>query len=254
MKALTRTLAGFLATALLLYALACAVLWKTQRSYLYFPVRERASEVAVLELDRGDARVLVSVREAPGRQAVLYLGGNAEDVSHTLPKLETVFPQAAIYALHYRGYGGSGGSPSETALMGDALALFDRIHREHPQVRVIGRSLGSGIAVHLASVRPVQKLVLVTPYSSIAGIAASQFPYFPTNWLIQDRYDSWKYAKKVTAPTLLILAENDRIIPRASSLELLDAFAPGVAHAQMISGVGHNDISQSTDYEAALTR
>jgi pimeloyl-ACP methyl ester carboxylesterase len=254
MKALTRTLVGFLLTALLMYALACAVLWKTQRSYLYFPAKGRQADVPVVVLQRDDVRVLVSTHEVAGPQAVLYLGGNAEDVSRALGQLQTVFPQAAIYALHYRGYGGSGGSPTEAALVGDALALFDRIHREHPQVRVIGRSLGSGIAVHLASLRPVQALVLVTPYNSIAGLAAQQFAYFPTDLLVQDRYDSGKYAKNVTAPTQLILAGNDRVIPRASSLELLDAFAPGVAHAQMIPGVGHNDISQSPDYEAALAR
>lgn len=240
--------------AALLYLAACFALWKSQRSYLYFPVLERQADVPTLVLPRGNVQVIVSTLERAGPQAVLYLGGNAEDVSRTVPQLAGEFPQAAIYALHYRGYGGSGGSPTEAALLGDTLALFDRIHREHAQVRVIGRSLGSGLAVHLASLRPVSNLVLVTPYDSIAGIAASQFPYFPTDWLLQDRYDSWKYASRVKAPTLLILAEHDQVIPRSSSLQLLDAFAPGVAHAVMIPGAGHNDINQSADYAAAVIR
>ena len=254
MRLIGKIFGALLGLCLLVYSAACVLLWKNQRDFLYFPALARQAEVPVLELPRGDVRVLVSVREGPGPQAVLYLGGNAEDVSRTLPQLANEFPRAAIYALHYRGYGGSGGSPTEAMLVGDALALFDQIRRKHPQVRVIGRSLGSGIAVQVASLRPAQKLVLVTPYNSIAGIAAQQFPYFPTDWLLIDRYDSGKYARKVTAPTLLILAENDHVIPRASSLQLLDAFAPGVAHAVMISDVGHNDISQSADYESALTR
>jgi hypothetical protein len=254
MKLIGKILGGLLAAMLLLYLAACFLLWKDQRSYLYFPVQHRQAEVPVLELQRDRVRVLVSTRELPGPQAVLYLGGNAEDVSRSVPQLAGEFPQAAIYALHYRGYGGSGGSPTEAALLGDTLSLFDRIHRDHAQVRVIGRSLGSGLAVHLASLRPVQALVLVTPYHSIAGIAARQFPYFPTDWLLEDRYDSWKYAQLVKAPTLLILAEHDQVIPRASSLQLLDAFAPGVAQAVMIPGVGHNDINQSADYAAAIVR
>ena len=254
MKLTGKILAALLALCLLLYLAACFLLWKNQRSFLYFPTQGRQADVPAMVLQRGDLQVLVSTRELAGPQALLYLGGNAEDVSRTAPELAAAFPQSAIYALHYRGYGGSGGQASETALVGDALALFDQIQREHPQVQVVGRSLGSGIAAQVASKRPVQKLVMVTPYNSIAGIAAQQFPYFPTDWLVQDRYDSWKYAGKITAPTLLILAQYDEVIPRASSLQLLDAFKPGVAHAIMISGVGHNDISQSADYRAALTR
>lgn len=254
MRPLLKLLAAFAALFLALQLVACYLLWKNQRSYIYFPVRGRQADVPALVLPRGDLKLMVSTRELPGPEAVLYLGGNAEDVSRAVPQLAGEFPQAAIYALHYRGYGGSGGSPTEAALLGDTLALFDRIHRDHVQVRVIGRSLGSGLAVHLASVRDVQKLVLVTPYDSIAGIAARQFPYFPTDWLLKDRYDSWKYAAQVKVPTLLILAEHDQVIPRESSLRLLDAFAPGVAQAVMIRGVGHNDISQSADYAAALVR
>lgn len=254
MNRLQKLLAAFAVLFLALYLAGAYLLWKNQRSYIYFPVRDRDARVPALTMPRDGVKLVVSTRQVAGTDAVIYFGGNAEDVSRAVPQLAREFPRAAIYALHYRGYGGSGGSPSEAALTADALALFDQVQRDHVHVRVIGRSLGSGLAVHLASLRPVQALVLVTPYHSIASIAAAQFPWMPIDWLLQDRYDSWKYAQSVRAPTLLLLAEYDRVIPRASSLQLLAAFQPGVAQAVTIPGTGHNDISQSTDYEAALRR
>ena len=111
--------------------------------------------VTTLTLAADGAQVLVSVRERSGPNGLLYFGGNAEDVSYNLPSLSTAFSDYAIYLMHYRGYGGSSGKPSEAALVADALALFDKVNTEHQNITVVGRSLGSGVAVHLASLRPV---------------------------------------------------------------------------------------------------
>jgi pimeloyl-ACP methyl ester carboxylesterase len=238
----------------LLYAGACAVLWANQRSLLYYPVRTRLAQVPVEVLRRPDARVLVSVQPRPGPDAVLYFGGNAEDVSRTVPGLAAMFPGAAVYALHYRGYGGSEGEPGETALVGDALATFDRAYRGHANITVVGRSLGSGVAVQVAAARPVAKLVLVTPYDSIAAVAAAHYPAFPVDWLVRDRYDSARRAAALRVPTTLVIAEHDQVIPPLHARRLLQAFAPGVARAVTLRGVGHNDIDQAPGYVDALTR
>jgi pimeloyl-ACP methyl ester carboxylesterase len=238
----------------LLYAGACAVLWANQRSLLYYPIRMRLAQVPVEVLHRPDAKVLVSVRPRPGPDAVLYFGGNAEDVSRTVPSLVAMFPDAAIYALHYRGYGGSQGEPGEAALVGDALAVFDRARRGHGRITVIGRSLGSGVAVQVAAARPVAKLVLVTPYDSIAAVAAELYPAFPVDWLVRDRFDSVRRAAALRVPTTLVIAERDRVIPPVHAQRLLQAFAPGVARAVTLPGVGHNDIDLAPGYVEALTR
>src|SRR5258706_13661365 len=186
----------------------CALLFLFQRSLIYFPhPRASSSGATTITLPVEGARVLVTARPHSGPNALVYFGGNAEDVSYSLPSFSAAFPDHAIYLLHYRGYGGSSGTPGETALFSDAIALFDKVRIEHGNVVVVGRSLGSGVAVHLASVRPVARLVLVTPYNSIQEIAARQFPYLPVRWLLRDRYESWKYAKQVAVPTLLVAAE-----------------------------------------------
>jgi pimeloyl-ACP methyl ester carboxylesterase len=253
MGALARTLVGCLCVALALYLAACGFLYFQQRHLLYFPQPAQAHAAPALPLRAQGPRVLVSTREMPGANAVLYFGGNAEDVTRTVPLLATAFPGQALYALHYRGYGGSEGSPTEAGLVADAIELFDQVHGRHAHVTVIGRSLGSGIAVHLASQRPVARLVLVTPYDSIVGIARQQYPYMPVSLLMQDRYESFRYAPQVRAPTQIIAAADDRIIPRASTEQLFHRFAPGIARMQVLPGVGHNTVSEHPRYLQLLS-
>jgi pimeloyl-ACP methyl ester carboxylesterase len=169
-----------------------------------------------------------------------------------MPTLQRAFPDRSVFALHYRGYNGSTGKPSETALIADALVLFDRVYATYPHVILIGRSLGSGIAIHLASMRPVERLVLVTPYDSLQEIAAQRFPIFPVRWLLLDKFESWRYAPHVTAPTLVIAAEYDDVIPRASTNELYKHLPSSLATLIVVPDAGHNTISDVTEYTSLL--
>ncbi len=242
-----------LALAALIYAALCVALFLVQRSFIYYPQpKSTSADGPTLTLHVDHATVLVSTRPLPGSEAVIYFGGNAEDVSYSLPTLADAFPHRSLFALHYRGYGGSTGRPSETALIADALVLFDRVHAEHPRITVIGRSLGSGIAVHVASERSVERLVLVTPYDSLLTIASSQFHYFPLTWLMLDKFESWRYAPKVSAPTQLIAAQYDEVIPLASTAALLKHLPRSLATLTVIPGVGHNTISESPQYVPLL--
>nr|WP_229428895.1 alpha/beta hydrolase [Massilia sp. ST3] len=235
------------------YLGVCVLLFLKQRSFIYFPPQGaalQAPQVATLAVP--GALLRVSQRPAPGRKALIYFGGNAEDVSASLPQLAQAFPERSLFLLHYRGYAGSSGSPSEAALVADALALFDKVAADHEDVALVGRSLGSGVAVQVAAARPVGKLVLVTPYDSLAGLAASHFPYFPVHWLLRDRYESWRHAPRVSAPVLIVAAEDDEIIPRKSTELLATRFAPERVSLRVIEGTGHNTISGSAAYVAAL--
>ncbi|OON64653.1 hypothetical protein B0920_06605 [Massilia sp. KIM] len=249
-----KTLGILAGGALLLYALACLALFLLQRSLIYFPPRAAALDApASTILHVPGAALKVSERPAPGRPALIYLGGNAEDVSTSLPELDAAFPGHALYLLHYRGFPGSTGEPSEAALVADALALFDRVAAGHPEVLVLGRSLGSGVAVQVAARRPVARLILVTPFDSLAALAAKQFPWVPTGWLLRDRYDSGAHAARVKAPTLIIAAAEDEIVPLASSRLLLSRFPAGVASMEIVADAGHNTISGSPRYQRLLS-
>ncbi|EJM57656.1 alpha/beta hydrolase [Pseudomonas sp. GM48] len=248
-----RTLVLLIVIVAALYLALCVALFVFQRALIYYPQpRAVGTSGTLLTLPVADAQVLVSVRPHEGPNALIYFGGNAEDVSRNLPEFSQAFPDYALYLLHYRGYGGSSGSPSEEAIARDAITLFDTVYASHPHVAVVGRSLGSGVAVRLATQRPVARLVLITPYNSLEGLAARQFRWFPVRWLLKDKYQSWQYASRITVPTVLIAAEHDEVIPHSSTERLFSHFAKGVASMQVIPGTGHNSISESPEYLKVL--
>ena len=251
---MSRFALGILMAIALAYIGLCALMFFQQRSLMYFPVAESPLPpgAARIALPVDGARIVVTAVH-PGRpQALIYFGGNAEDVNGSLSDLARAFPNHAIYLMHYRGYGPSTGDPSERALVSDAISLFDRLRSRHAHIEVAGRSLGSGIAIQLASARPVQRLVLITPFDSMRNVAAAHYGYLPVRWLMRDTYESVTYAAKVAAPTAIIAAEHDRIIPPSHAKALFDSFPRGTATMTVIEGAGHNDISFSPRYIAAL--
>lgn len=250
---MTSLLLAALAAAAALYAGVCLVLWLAQGRLMYFP-QPRRHPAPTQSFETGGVALQLSVRPRDGPGAVLYFGGNGEDVSGSLGPLAAMFPDREIVMLHYRGYGGSAGRPGEREITQDAQALFDRVHAAHPDVVVVGRSLGSGVAVRLASTRPVARLVLVTPYDSLLEIAVRQFRAIPVRWLLRDRYESWRYAPHVTAPTLILAAEHDELIPADSTARLRTRFREGGVTWVVVRGASHNTIADEPAYASALAR
>jgi pimeloyl-ACP methyl ester carboxylesterase len=205
----------------------------------------------VLRLPVGGERVEISQRERPGAPALLYFGGNAEDVALAVAEFARAFPSLSVHGMHYPGYGGSTGRPVESLIVREALAVFDHLHERHDRIVVVGRSLGSGVAVQVAARRPAHRLVLVTPFAGIRAIAQAQFPFLPMRLLLRSPFESAQHAREVQTPTLLIIGDRDEIIPRASSDALLAAFPPGVARAVILSG-DHNALGVEGAYLQAV--
>lgn len=252
MKGFRRMLWGLLTIAVGVYLILCLVFLVFQRSFLYVPRPETAAHAAAFAVEVPGARVLVSSRPHDGPRAVIYFGGNAEDVAWTLPDLAAAFPDRAIYLMHYRGSCGSTGRPTEAALRSDAEAVFTLVHDRHPDVMVVGRSLGSSLAIRLAAEQPVSRLVLITPFSSILAIAQRTAPFLPMTLLLRDRYESWRDAARVTCPTLLIAGEHDELVPQADTERLLRSFRPGVATLRVIPGTDHNSVSSEAVFWEAM--
>ena len=235
-----------------LYVGFCVVLYLKQRSFQYFPTPRRLGPTQMAgQFKSGDTLLQLTVRPHAGPGAVLYFGGNGEDVSSSVDPLIAAFPDREIVMLHYRGYGGSAGTPTEADIAADAAGLFDRVHAEHPDVIVIGRSLGTGIAARLASTRPVARLVLVTPYDSLLAIAQRQFWFAPVSWLLLDKYESWRYVPRITAPVLILRAEYDELIP-AESTEKLRARFPAGQVRYVVVPASHNTILDDPLYVRSL--
>ncbi len=227
----------------LIYGAICVVLALLQRKMIYLTTPERYSSVPFIEMQLPGAVVRVSVHSRPSQRAILYFGGNAEVVSDSVPELASVFPNTAIYAMHYRGYSGSTGKPSEAALHSDARALYELARQSHSEIVVVGRSLGSGVAVRLAAENEVSNLVLATPFDSLVNVGKYHFPWLPVGWLLTDRFESWRYAPKIAAPTYVLIAENDEVIPRHCADNLVHSFSPGICKVQVMAGANHNSLS-----------
>jgi pimeloyl-ACP methyl ester carboxylesterase len=206
----------------------------------------------VVEINTTAGTSLVTAKLQQGNYAVVYFGGNAEDVSLSIPKLAAAFPDHAIYALHYRGFSGSDGAPTEAALFSDAVALFDLASQTHRRIRVVGGSLGSGVAVFVASVRPAAQLVLATPYDSLVNVLSDKLPLLPVRILLRDKFESWRYAPKVKAPTLVLIADHDEVIPRARTDALLSHFRSGIAKTHVVLEATHNSIYEKPEYVSLI--
>lgn len=236
------------------YLVACALLYFQQRRLVYYPQFTRAEPARTdIALARPGATLRGWVVNPGQRDAVLYLGGNAEAVEANREDLARWLPGHTTYLFAYRGYGASDGVPGEAALLADALAQYDEVVGRHPQgrVSVIGRSLGSGIATHVAAERDVPRLVLVTPFDSLAAVAQAHYPFFPVRWLLQDRYDSARRLPRHHGGLLVLRAGRDAVVPPAHTDRLLAAFR-GKARVVDFPGASHDDLSTDPSYWRAL--
>ena len=238
-----------------IYVALCGYMFAMQRSQIYYPTPTTfhpSAEAMGIENDGATLRVWRVSREGP--KALIYFGGNAEDVSGNIDAFSGSFPDHSLYLVNYRGYGGSSGKPTESALLADAVVIFDKLRSHHAQIAVMGRSLGSGVATHVASIRDVEKLVLVTPFDSLAKVAQSHFRFLPVGALMLDRYDSASIAKNVAAPVLLVIAAEDEIVPRARSEALAGSFAPSQLKVTLVPNVSHNTLDVSPMYLTSVRR
>ena len=117
---------------------------------------------------------------------------------------------------------------------------------------MIGRSLGSGVASYVASQRPVAKLVLVTPFDSLASVAQAHYPWLPMHWLLTDRYASTDYLPKYAGPLLVVRAGRDSVVPPANTDQLLAAL-PQPPRVLALPEADHASVSQDPAYGRALS-
>ena len=262
------TVLPILYTGLGVFIALCAVLYLLQ-DHLIFLRQPLADSVrnatralpatTEIEVTAGDGTRLHGwlrhrVEAAPPHGLLIYFGGNAEEVSGHIHDAEAFAPWS-VAAFNYRGYGLSEGRPSETALVADALVIHDRLAQREDidprRIVVLGRSLGSGVAVQLAAVRPVRAVVLVSPYDSLRSLARKQYPFIPVSLLLKHPFDSLARAPGIETPLLVVAGERDRLVPPALSRRLHDAWA-GPKRWALIADADHNDIHARPGYRPAI--
>jgi pimeloyl-ACP methyl ester carboxylesterase len=199
-----------------------------------------------LELDRDGVVLRGWALHGTADRALVYFGGNGERVEDNLADFDEWFTDRAVLTLAYRSYGDSEGSPSQETLVADAEALFDLAAAGGREVDVVGRSLGSGVAVQLAVRRPVRRLVLVTPFDSIFAVACDLVPWLPTLFPAPDRFDSAALVGRLECPVLVVRATEDDVVLPERTARLVEAL--GACEQVVIPEAGHNDLQLHPAY------
>jgi hypothetical protein len=231
-----------LCLGILLYVTVVLSMYLLQRKMMYFPHEApEHTHYEVLDIASDELMIKVVTQGSQREQAVIYFGGNGEDIYAGAERMQAAFMDKAAYYVNYPGYGGSSGAPTETTITQSARAVYEYVSARHPSVAVVGRSLGSGVAVKLASEYAVSHLVLISPYDSIANIASKYYPFFPSS-LIKDKFDSASLGSKMRAKTLIIMAGDDIIIPISHSQRLIETLNQTQPISKVYAQANHNNV------------
>jgi pimeloyl-ACP methyl ester carboxylesterase len=153
--------------------------------------------------------------------------------------------------VNYRGFGLSGGVPSSRAVLEDSKLVYDwaaaRADVDATNIVLLGRSLGSYVAVTVAAARRARGAILATPFDSAVALGEKRFPLLPVRWFVGDRFDPVSYAPIVSVPALFVLAENDEITPAENGRALAQKWG-GLKELVMLRGATHSGIEAREEF------
>lgn len=226
-----------------------------QANLVYYPEidREVAATPALAKLQYEDVHLNTSdgvalhgwyVPAPLPRGAVLFLHGNAGNISHRLDSIE-MFHRLGYSTLifDYRGYGNSGGKPTEQGTYLDAEAawryLTGQLHVPECRIVLFGESMGGAVAAWLAARQHPAALVISSGFTSVPDLGQQLYPYLPVRLLARIRYDTRESLRSVSAPVLIAHSREDDIIPYEHGRALYAAANPPKQFLDLAGG--HND-------------
>lgn len=256
------TILKWLALLVLLgYGGVCALLYFAQRAMMYFPDTARTppaaaglptAEEVVLDTADGERVIAWHVPPRGDKPVVVYFHGNGASLAVRGARFNTLTRDGTgLLALSYRGFGGSSGHPSEAGLLRDAAAGYQFAAARYKPERIVlwGESLGTAVAIAVAAERPVARIILESPFTSAADIAASTYFFVPVRLLMKDQFHSDERIGRVTAPILVMHGDRDDVVPIRFG-ERLYALIRSPKRFVRLSGANHNDHDQFGAMEA----
>jgi pimeloyl-ACP methyl ester carboxylesterase len=267
MRSLLPTLAG----AVALFAVGCTwMLEPIEQRFLFRPWSSDSSHLAaVASRENGIEEVRLKTPDgvtlhgwlkhppAPsgGRfPLVIVFGGVRRETSWMIDQGDKPERWGWLF-INYRGYGLSGGEPSERVLLEDAGLIYDyaaaRPDVDPANIALLGRSLGAYFAVALAKTRPVRGVILATPFDSFAALGAERYPWLPVGLLLNGRYDAAGIAPTIKVPALFIFAERDDVTPMEHGAALARAWG-GPKRAMTLEGARHYGIERRAEFWNAV--
>ena len=254
-----------LGTGLALYLLLVLALYFFQENFIFLgeslaqehtyvfdtPFAER-----YFQMDDGAIINAIHFKSDASKGIIYYHHGNAGNLVRWGAVAEFFVPFGYDVLIYdYRGYGKSTGYRSEKTLHQDAQHLYDALKNEwsEDQIIVYGRSLGSGMASHIAANNNPKMLILETPFYSLQSMASWRFPFLPTRLLVKYEMANWKRLQETNAPIHIFHGTEDRIVPYWSGKKLYDT-VPEKATLTTIDGAGHNNLIEFEGYGEGVVR
>lgn len=243
------------------YAAICALVFLFQAKLVYFPLQGNygvtpqalglAFERVTIATEDGEQLVawwIPAPASTPARGAVLLFHGNAGNIAQRIDYARMFYDMGyATLLVDYRGYGESGGSPSEAGTYRDAAASWSWLTQTRgvkaSDIVVFGESLGGGVATWLAAQQQAREapraLILASTFTSVPDMGAEVYPWLPVRWLARIRYDNLARITQIKVPLLIAHSPHDDIIPYAHGQRLFAAAREPKAFLDLAGG--HND-------------
>jgi uncharacterized protein len=239
--------------AICLYLGMGVIVYFTQRSMMYVPDRAHStpaqaglSQAQEVELKAADGEYSLAWHIAPrgDRTVILYFHGNGGALRDRVERFGKLARDGfGLVALEYRGYGGNTGTPTEAGLVADAEAAYAYAAARYPARQIVlwGESLGSGVAVALATRKPVARVILEAPFTSAVAVAAAHYWYLPVGLLMKDQFRSDAVIGNVTAPVLILHGARDQVVPFIMGERMFELTKSPKHIVRFLDG-GHNDL------------
>jgi len=254
--------------AVIIYFCLLALVFTFQKSLTYFPDRTHYTpreagipEMEELKLLTSDGQTIIAWYRPPqesSKPTIVYFHGNAGNIFNRGFIARSFLRKGyGMLLLTYRGYSGNPGKPSEEGLYQDGRAALRFIQNEGVSpgcVVLYGTSVGSAVAVQMATEFEIAAIILQSPFTSLQDVANFHYPFFlPFSGLVSDKFDSLSKAHEISLPILIVHGKSDRIIPPELSRRLLEKF-PGPKEAEYIPKRDHNNLFEPNLVDAFITK
>lgn len=223
------------------YLLICIFMFVSQRHLMYFPrVTTELSETTWKKVFVNNNLVGVeSLDDNP--DTVIIFHGNVGNANMRNYYFNLMPKNYHVVVAEYPGFGLKNDTEiTKDNILSDARKLVTHMKgKTKGNIALVGESLGTGIASQMAKEFDVKKLMLITPYSSIADVAQSRYWYLPVSWLIKDNFNSVENLAKYNGQTLIMISEKDQVIPPQFAEKLYSTIS-GKKEKMVIVGASHS--------------
>ena len=246
-----------------LYLLICILLYFFQDRLIFFPQKLAIDhtfhfngefEEKFFQIDENTTiHALHFFAENP-KGVILYFHGNAGSLDGWGGVADDfVKMNYDVLIADFRGFGKSTGKMSEANFYQDAQMLYDFLLEKYEESNIIiyGRSIGSGIAVDLASKNNAKQLILETPFANFAELAQSRFKIFPVKALLKYGFPNKDKIENINYPIHVFHGTNDEVIPFSHAKELESVLKTGSTFTT-IPSAGHNNLFTFSEYWAKI--